>query len=169
MFRPGQAYHYSNPNFILAAYFIEKYSGMTFRDYLQRNIFSRIGLKDTHFDFYNEALQYDRPKRVEQYFKYYDNTTRSLKLMSIGKDLVQIDRGVSSGTGVIISTAKELVTFWYAVFNPTTKGAPLLSAASQKALLTPWSLAFHQKNWLFPDGSQRPIWGVLYTRNHPAL
>ena len=167
MFQPGTAYHYSNPNFVLAAYFVEKYSGQTFREYLQENIFSRIGLKDSHFDFYNEALMYD-PKRVEQYVKYYDNTTNPLQLISVGKDILQLDLGSAAGTGGVISTASDYVTFWYSIFNKTTLGAPLVSEASQKAILKPWSKIGSRNDWIYPDGSKRSIWNY-YTQGTTIL
>lgn len=112
-FKPGTQYHYSNPNFILATYFVEKYSGMTFRDYLQTNILDKIGLNATYFDFFNKGLHLD-PYRVGQYVKYYDETTE--KLISVGADIVQLDLGIASGTGGILSTVHDQATFWRALF-----------------------------------------------------
>lgn len=165
MFKPGSAFHYSNPNFVLAAYFVEKYSGMSFRDYLHNNIFSRIGLEDTYFDFYNGALGLDT-KRPAQYIKYYDS--QNGELISVGADIVQLDLGVASGTGGILSTVQDHVTFWYALFNKATKGAPLLSPSSQKAILTPWSLAAKQDGFQYPNGTTSSIW-VYYTQGTVIL
>ena len=160
MFRPGTKYHYSNDNFILAAYFVEKYNGVTFRNYLETNIFSRIGLKNTYFDFYNQGLELDTA-RAGQYFKYYDKFTGDL--MSVGAEILQVDLGVSSGSGGIVSTVQDQVTFWYSLFNKTMKGAPLLSSAdSYNALLTPWTFMNKQSLHL-PSGEQITIW-FYYTQ-----
>ncbi|CAB9514690.1 Protein flp [Seminavis robusta] len=154
MFRPGTSYHYSNPNFILAAYFVEKYSGMTFREYLHKNIFGPMGLQHTYYDYFNGALGLD-PKRVGQYTRYYDNHTH--ELLSVGADVLQLDLGVASGTGGIISTVQDHATFWYTLFNKTTMGAPLLSKDSLQAILTPWTfLGERQMQW--PNGTKFPVW-----------
>merc|ERR1712226_1731341 len=108
MFPPGTQYHYSNPNFILAAYFVEKYSGMTFRDYLETHIFSRMGLNDTYYDYFNQALVMDS-KRVGQYVRYYNNCTN--ELMAVGADVLQLDLGIASGTGGVISTVADNARF----------------------------------------------------------
>jgi len=159
MFKPGSKYHYSNPNFILATYFVEKYSGMTFRDYLQTHILSRVdggGLNHTYFDYFNEALQFN-PRRVSQYFKYYDEASAG-ELLSVGKDVVQLDLGVAAGTGGIISTMDDERMFWYALFNKTTKGYPLLATeASQRAILSPFSFVGRGSIPLDNNGTL-PIW-----------
>lgn len=138
IFQPGAQYHYSNPNFVLAAYFVEKYSGMTFRDYLETHIFSKIGLNNTYYDFFDQDLKLD-PLRVQEYFKYFDNTTE--ELMSVGFNKLQLDLGVASGTGGVISTVQDQVKFWHTVFNRTTHGAPLFQHKSTlAAILKPFSL-----------------------------
>ena len=165
MFKPGTAYHYSNPNFILAAYFVEKYSGMSFREYLHSNIFARIGLEDTYFDFFNSWLGIDR-KRPEQYIKYYDKKTG--ELISVGADIVQLDLGVASGTGGIVSTVRDQVTFWYRIFSNVTNGEPLLKPSSQRAILKPWNLAQKQDSFIYPNGTVGAIW-IYYTQGTVIL
>ena len=83
--------------------------------------------------------------------------------MSVGADILQADLGVSSGTGGIVSTVQDQVTFWYSLFNKTTKGAPLLSSAdSYNALLTPWTF-MNKQSLLLPSGEQITIW-FYYTQ-----
>ncbi|KAL7563020.1 hypothetical protein ACA910_013541 [Epithemia clementina (nom. ined.)] len=155
MFRPGTEYHYSNPNFVLATYFVEKYSGLTFREYLDKYIFSRIGLKNTYFDFYNQGMRLDL-KRVGQYFKYFDKD--SDELISVGADILQLDLGVASGTGGIVSTVQDQASFWYALFNLTSSGAPLLSSpTSQIDIMTPWTLMGKQ-GVTYPNGETATLW-----------
>lgn len=138
IFRPGTKYQYSNPNFILAAYFVEKYSGMTFRDYMEAHIFSKIGLNETYYDFFDQGFRLD-PQRVQEYYKFYDNRTH--ELLSVGLNKLQLDLGVASGTGGIISTLSDTVKFWHTLFNQTTRGAPLFhSASTLTSILKPFSL-----------------------------
>ena len=135
IFEPGTRYVYSNPNFILATYFVEKYSNMTFQKYLQENIFSRLGMENTYYDFYNGQLEMDE-KRVKQYYKFYDNNTYDL--LSTGAATTELDLGAIAGTGGLVGTLQDEVTFYYALFNRTTKGAPLFTnATTQEAFLAP--------------------------------
>ena len=158
IFKPGTQYHYSNPNFILATYFVEKYSGMTFRKYLETHIFSRIGLNDTYFDFFNQALRLDHD-RVGQYFKYYDNETE--ELISVGADTLQLDLGSLAGTGGIVSTVHDEQLFWYTLFNRTSHGSsPLLSPESQWDILYPWTLIGNGE-FQYPNGTVVAV-GVYY-------
>lgn len=45
--RPGQWHAYSNPGYAVAAYLVEKSSGVPFEDYVARELLAPIGLKDT--------------------------------------------------------------------------------------------------------------------------
>ena len=164
IFRPGTEYHYSNPNFIFASYFVEKYSGMTFRDYLQNHIFDRIGLNNTYFDYFNGAFQMDK-RRVRPFFKYYDVDT--LELLSVGANTLQLDLGAASGTGGVLSTATDEINFWYSLFNRTSQGAPLLSdPASLQSILTAWSLV--GQGSLFWNGKRYETW-AYYTQGVSVL
>lgn len=46
-FPPGDRYDYSNSNYNLLAFVIEKVSGLSYGDFLERNIFGPLGMKDT--------------------------------------------------------------------------------------------------------------------------
>lgn len=46
-FEPGEKYSYSNSNYLILSYIIEKVSGMGYGDYLSRYIFEPLGMKNT--------------------------------------------------------------------------------------------------------------------------
>ncbi|MGZ7044813.1 MAG: serine hydrolase domain-containing protein [Candidatus Aminicenantales bacterium] len=46
-FAPGDRYYYSNSNYNLLAFVIEKVSGLSYGDFLEKNIFGPLGMKDT--------------------------------------------------------------------------------------------------------------------------
>ena len=46
-FEPGSQYEYSNTNYRLLAFIIEKISGMKYCDYIKKNIFDKCGMKKT--------------------------------------------------------------------------------------------------------------------------
>ncbi len=48
---PDSTYFYCNTNYFLLARIIEQVSGMTFSDYMQKNIFDRCGMSRTNLEF----------------------------------------------------------------------------------------------------------------------
>ena len=62
-FEPGTKFNYSNSGYILLGYLIEKISGQKYGDFLQQNIFTPLGMKDTGIDS-NAAIL---PQRAQGY------------------------------------------------------------------------------------------------------
>jgi CubicO group peptidase (beta-lactamase class C family) len=49
-FEPGTKWNYSNSGYILLGYLIEKISGQSYSDFVQQNIFTPLGMKDSGYD-----------------------------------------------------------------------------------------------------------------------
>ena len=49
-FNPGEKYSYSNSNYNLLAFIIEKVSGKSYGEFLKENIFNHLNMKDTGHD-----------------------------------------------------------------------------------------------------------------------
>src|SRR6476660_248668 len=49
-FEPGTKWNYSNSGYVLLGYLIEKISGQSYIDFLQQNIFTPLGMKDSGYD-----------------------------------------------------------------------------------------------------------------------
>jgi CubicO group peptidase (beta-lactamase class C family) len=64
---------YSNMAYTLVAYLVEKFSGVSYKEYMQQNIFGPLEMKDTAFE--------PRPDMVERLAipYYFDSKTRSYK------------------------------------------------------------------------------------------
>ena len=62
-FEPGTKFFYSNSGYVLLGYLIEKISGQSYADFLQQNIFTPLGMKDTGIDS-NAAIL---PRRAQGY------------------------------------------------------------------------------------------------------
>ena len=45
--QPGRAFHYCNTNYVLLALLVEKITGQTFPDYVQKTIFQPLGMKNS--------------------------------------------------------------------------------------------------------------------------
>ncbi len=54
-FEPGSKWNYSNSGYVLLGYLIEKISGLSYADFVQQNIFTPLGMKDSGYDS-NSAL-----------------------------------------------------------------------------------------------------------------
>src|SRR5215472_17898437 len=49
-FEPGTKWSYSNSGYVLLGYLLEKISGQTYSDFVQQNIFTPLGMKDSGYD-----------------------------------------------------------------------------------------------------------------------
>lgn len=49
VFEPGELFHYSDINFILVGAIIEKLTGQSVDTYVQSNVFTPLGMNDTHY------------------------------------------------------------------------------------------------------------------------
>ena len=60
LFRPGSRYHYSNPGFVYLARIMESITGDPWENYVQKNIFSPLGLTHSYFGTTPYYLAADR-------------------------------------------------------------------------------------------------------------
>lgn len=55
-FEPGEKFEYSVSGYLILTSIIEKVSGLTYHDYLKQNIFDKLGMNDTGFDFSDSKI-----------------------------------------------------------------------------------------------------------------
>lgn len=48
-FNPNEKYDYSNSGYVLLGYIIEKLSGKSYEDFIQKNIFDKLGMKNSYY------------------------------------------------------------------------------------------------------------------------
>ena len=65
-FEPGTKWQYSNTNYVAAGAIVERLSGMSVLDFLQRSVFDPLGMK-TVFDSDSSALPPGAPTRYQRY------------------------------------------------------------------------------------------------------
>ena len=100
-FKAGTRFTYSNTNYVLLALIIERVSGMSFRDYMQKDIFGPLGMKDTwvfgledtltavpSFDHYGGLWKND----------FLEATYGDKNIYSTARDLLKWDQALYSGT-----------------------------------------------------------------------
>ncbi|MBK0378632.1 serine hydrolase domain-containing protein [Mucilaginibacter segetis] len=115
-FEPGTRMAYSNTNFILLGYILEKITGKAYPDLVKQRIINKIGLKNTYYGgkintANNEALSYN-------YKGKWDLMPES-------------DMSIPGGAGAMVSTPTDLDRFIEALF-----AGKLISAASLEQMKT---------------------------------
>ncbi|PLX23783.1 MAG: serine hydrolase [Salinivirgaceae bacterium] len=100
---PGRRFDYSNSGYMLLASIIEKVSGMSYPEYMHKNIFEPLGMDDT---FVYVAGKNDTVPNIAEGYKYhwkivteaYLNGTYGDKgIYSTAEDMFKWDQGLYSG------------------------------------------------------------------------
>lgn len=121
-FKPGEQETYNNSAFFLAGLIIEKVSGMSYADYVQKNLFDKAGMKDSY---------YCSQSRIRKNHVHgYDTDSTGLVLKSY------LDHTWPYAAGSLCSTAADLVAWNQALH----KSDRLLKPESYKELIAPGTL-----------------------------
>jgi CubicO group peptidase (beta-lactamase class C family) len=99
-FPPGEKFEYCNANYTLLGMLIEKVSNSSLNDFLTKNVFIPIGMKNTYVD---EAAVQNR-KRAVGYYLFGDEYNYSTYI---------------GGAASIISTVDDLYKWDRSLYNPT--------------------------------------------------
>ena len=102
-FDPGTRAEYSNSNYLLLGYIIEKITGQSYEKVLKDRITSKIKLPETAY-----MHPIDVEKNESYSYKYIDGNWRKEK---------ETTPGMHGGAGSIISTSSDLVKFIEALFT----------------------------------------------------
>lgn len=114
--KPGTVYHYTNSNFVLATYLVEKYAKMGFGQYLKENVLGPLKLHNTHIDNYGPQYSVSKyPLLPEEYYEYYDNRTGAY--IDAGKVALELSPGAITGAGGVFSTSADMHTWYASLFS----------------------------------------------------
>lgn len=131
-FVPGSKWDYNNVNFCLAALIIEKISGMSYADYLQKHIFGPAKMKQSFVPL-NRKIKKNNQVELYTYPNLYSTDLVNVKTL---KDPFPIfEKSNFYGNGGIISTALDLEKYQNALFSYKILGIKELEEA-----LTPTTL-----------------------------
>lgn len=118
-FEPGTKWNYSNSGYVLLGYLIEKISSQSYADFVQQNIFTPLGMKDSGYDS-NSAL-------IEHRAAGY----------SPGKDGPQnagfVNMTIPLSAGALYSTTEDLLRWEEGLF-----GGKVLKPESLAKMTTPF-------------------------------
>ena len=118
-FQSGEKWSYSNSGYVLLGYLIEKISGESYAKFVQENIFTPLGMKDSGYDS-NSAIVAHRAKGYQ-----------------MGPEgpvhAGYLDMSILLSAGGLYSTTEDLLRWVQGLF-----GGKLLSAASLEKMTTPY-------------------------------
>ncbi|WP_374585859.1 serine hydrolase [Pseudoduganella sp.] len=120
-FAPGEQHKYSNSGYFLLGMVIEKVSGMPYHDYVAKNIFEPLGMRDTA----HEGNERSAKRRIKGY-------------RLAGKEIVpvaDIDVKIAYAAGGLVTTVDDM-----ARWDAAVSGGKLLQAATWRQAFTACSL-----------------------------
>ena len=118
-FQPGEKWNYSNSGYVLLGYLIEKISGQSYSQFVQDNIFTPLGMKDSGYDSNSAIIAH-----------------RAAGYAPSDKGLINagyIDMSIPLSAGALYSTTEDLLRWEQGLF-----GGQLLSVASLQKMTTPF-------------------------------
>lgn len=102
-FEPGEKAQYSNSNYVLLGFIVEKAGGRSYEDALKQRITSKIGLRDTYLGTaYSDASK---------------NEGLSYNFIGDWKQESETHLSIPGGAGAMISTPNDLTKFILALFD----------------------------------------------------
>jgi CubicO group peptidase (beta-lactamase class C family) len=118
-FQPGEKWRYSNSGYVLLGYLIEKISGDTYAKFVQENIFTPLGMKDSGYDSNSAIIS----RRAMGYSPGPDGPVNT----------GYINMTIPFSAGGLYSTAEDLLRWEQGLF-----GGKLLLPASLQKMTTPF-------------------------------
>lgn len=116
-FEPGTDWSYSNTNYVIVRLIIERVTGRSIADAMDREIFTPLGLRDTAQPTYETAIAEPHP---HAYYRYDDDGAERTV------DVSEHNPSWISSGGDMISTSQDLQTFLTALVTGRLLPAELL-------------------------------------------
>jgi len=117
-FAPGEKFNYSNSGYHLLGLIVEKASGKSYKDFLQENIFTPLGLKDTGYDSHANIIKH----RAAGYKRSGDGFINA----------AYMDMLIPFAAGALYSTTEDLLKWEQALYTEK-----LLTKKSLDEMFTP--------------------------------
>ncbi|HEX4594210.1 MAG TPA: serine hydrolase [Bryobacteraceae bacterium] len=118
-FEPGEKWNYSNSGYVLLGYLIEKISGESYEKFLQENIFTPLGMKDTGYDSNSAVIA----RRASGYAPGPNGPVNA----------GFVHMSIPFSAGALYSTTEDLLRWEQGLF-----GGKVLTAASLEKMTTPF-------------------------------
>lgn len=119
-FEPGEKWSYSNSGYALLGYLIERISGEGYSDFLRKNVFEPLEMKDSGYDSPAAII----PRRASGYSPGRKGSPVNTRFLHMT---------VPYAAGGLYSTTDDLLRWVHGLF-----GGKLLSTASLEKMITPF-------------------------------
>lgn len=143
-FKPGARFSYSNPAFIYLARVIEAVSGLSYKDYVQRNIMGPLGMQHSYFNLTPPSLATDRSNNYTVFVEASGRLTKKTN----GREF---DTGITTPNGGLNAPLGDLVI--WATFLTGSGQASSQHILSRDSLKEMW----------------RPVAAVNESADHPEF
>ena len=137
-FEPGEKWNYSNSGYVLLGYLIEKISGQSYEKFLQENIFTPLGMKDSGYDSNFAVIA----RRATGYAPSPDGPVAA----------GFIHMSIPFSAGALYSTTEDLLRWEQGLFS-----GKVLSAASLQKMTTPFKSDYAFGLLVHTDKGQKRI------------
>jgi CubicO group peptidase (beta-lactamase class C family) len=118
-FEPGTKWNYSNSGYVLLGYLLEKISGQKYSEFVQQNIFTPLGMKDSGYDSNSAVIA----RRAAGYSRSPNGPVNT----------GYIDMTIPFSAGALYSTTEDLLRWEQGLF-----GGKVLTPASLAKMTTPY-------------------------------
>lgn len=115
-FDPGTEFHYNNSGYILLGYIIEQVSGETYEDFIENNLFKRLGMTNSRYGskkelIKNRAVGYQPDENGMSNADYLSMTLpyAAGSLMSTVEDMLKWQNAIASNTIIKASTLEKAI------------------------------------------------------------
>jgi CubicO group peptidase (beta-lactamase class C family) len=117
-FEPGQKYQYCNSNYVLLGYIIEQVSGLSYEEYLHKNIFDPLDMHNSGYAYHHKIIKgrasgYVMNSAGNKSNIYHDDATFAHgagALYSTTKDLYKWDRALYTNQILSDNSLKQMFT-----------------------------------------------------------
>lgn len=132
-FEPGTQYHYSNSNYYLLGYIIEKVSGLTYADFIRQRIFNVVGMPHSYYGQLS-----DRRSQPATGYSRMDGKMEEATLQEI--------TSIYSAGG-LLSNAMDLLHWHQALYDGKLISRKMLEKASSPFILKNGRLSEYGYGW----------------------
>ncbi|MFI5246000.1 MAG: serine hydrolase domain-containing protein [Gemmatimonadales bacterium] len=128
-FKPGSRYSYSNPGFIYLARIVQQLTGDPWEAYVQKNIFTPLGLTRSYF---NATPWHLAEHRSNNYYVERDSASRLVRVKANGREF---DPGITVPNGGWNAPLADLATYLAFLTNSTGDRGPTTENPAERRRL----------------------------------
>lgn len=132
-FGPGTQYRYSNSNYYLLGYIIEKVSGLTYPDFIRQHIFNKVGMPHSYYGQIS-----DRRSQLATGYSRFNGKTENAALQEITSIYA---------AGGLLSNAMDLLHWHQALFDGKLISKEMLKKATSPFTLKNGRLSEYGYGW----------------------